>query len=270
MGPSAHQENEKCYIRTASQLDAATVGYRIPQALRWLKGKVRISWFGFPQERRILPVEWADKLCFSFAQQRLRVGSFMAKLDNNFSVHVSTSHLDVAALLASFREDSEFKRRLEGAGVLIVPTDLSPEHEGPVFPDTTRPVFQLLRRGVGTHTTVDAAICDDDYVEFEYHSDAVILPVLFIADTMLLPLVVNLLASYVQDRLGRWRDQKGEDTVTSEFHFKGSDGTQMSLKYNGPAATYERVTLQQFSELGISSSKGSRQDGEDSDTSKRD
>ena len=159
-------------------------------------------------------------------------------------VDLSVSYLDKEALVASFDDDPDLQSSLRAATVLILPTHLGPEHEGPVFPSATQDIFHRLRDGLADTAIVDAAIRDEEYVEYRYRSDAILLPALFIATTILLPGVVNIVSNYIYDHL-RNRGKKAEDShVECEIHFiNEKSGIQSCFKYKGPADTFERVVL---------------------------
>ena len=163
---------------------------------------------------------------------------------DSFSAEISISGLDKNALLSSFDNYPDFKRGLQAASVLILPTHLGPEHQGPVFPATTHEVFHRLRDELDGDVIVDAAIRDEDYTEYRYRSDAIILPVLFVAKAVLLPLVIGVLANYISDCVKNRGKRRGDSTVESEIHLVDEKkGTQSCFKYNGPAETFERVAL---------------------------
>ena len=184
----------------------------------------------------------------------------MTNTDNESPITISTSTLAIDTLVASFDSDTSFKQLLSDADVLIVPTDLSPEYSGPVFPVATSTLFRYLRECLNGHGIVEAAIRDDDYREFEYRSDDIILPVLFVAREVLHPLVVSILGSYLRDLLGGRGSNQPASRVKSEFHFKAKNGVQLSLKYDGPADKYEQLTLQKLSELGLLGEKETQTD----------
>ena len=93
-------------------------------------------------------------------------------------VQISPSALDVDDLIATFDDSIEFRDRLREAAVLIIPTDLRPEYEGPVFPRGTPEVFRYLSDNMDNYAIVEAAILDEDYIEFEHRSETLILPVI--------------------------------------------------------------------------------------------
>ena len=176
--------------------------------------------------------------------------------NNRPYAQISPSELDIDGIIVSFVDYPEFKDEIQSATVLILPSDLSPEHEGPVFPTSTSGVFDLLNTELGDRAIVNAAVRDEDYVEFDYHSEDIILPILFVAQGVLLPLVIEVLASFLYDCLKRDGGGESEDTVKSEIHVKAKDGTQLMYKYEGPAGTFERTASQHFRDLGLIRDEG--------------
>ena len=162
------------------------------------------------------------------------------------SIKVSVSELDVDALIASLDSDSEpgLRDSLQNASVLIIPTDLQPEYDGPAFPETTLWVLDYLRERLGDTATVDAIAKDEDYAEFAYRSEDIFLPHVFVASEVLVPLVVSLLGSFLYDLVNRRRDQRTQSHVNSEIYYKDGSGKILSIKYDGPADTYERTISQ--------------------------
>lgn len=166
------------------------------------------------------------------------------------SIQMGASDLDINAILADFDDDPAFKSKLQAADVLLIPTDLSREYDGTVFPDSTREVFHLLATELADQAVVDAAVKDEDYEEFAYYSEDIILPTLYIAKDILVPLVVGILGRFIHDRLSRSGRQKVDGTVKSKFYFKkDKHGTVLSHEYEGPADKFEQETLQHLRDL---------------------
>ena len=159
------------------------------------------------------------------------------------SIKVSASTLDIDALIESLDCDNEpgLRESLQNASVLIIPTDLQPEYDGPAFPETTLWILDYLRERLGDTATVDAVAKDEDYAEFAYRSEDIFLPHVFVASEVLVPLVVSLLGSFVYDLVNRRRDQRIQSHVNSEIYYKDGAGKILSIKYDGPADTYERT-----------------------------
>ena len=182
---------------------------------------------------------------------------------------ISQSSLNLDSLLASFDDAPELKRTLQVADVIILPTDLSPEYEGPAFPDTTHEIFQRLRHALGEGAIVEAAVREEDYAEIVHLSETeIILPTIYVAEKVLLPLAIGLLASFVYDYLRSRRSQRSGGNVKSGLHFKDRNGTCLSHDYDGPADIYERVTMEQFRALGLlaDENKVSRSEENDDDS----
>ena len=159
-------------------------------------------------------------------------------------VDLSTSYLDMDVLVQTFHSEPDLQSSIEAATVLILPTHLGSEHEGPVFPSTTQDIFHRLRDGLADTATVDVAIRDEEYAEYRFRSDTIPLPVLFMATTIVLPTVINILSDYIYDHLRNRRKQREDSNVESEIHFIDEKrGIQRCLKYKGPAEAFQRVAL---------------------------
>ena len=163
----------------------------------------------------------------------------MEERNNTRLIEVSASSLDIGAILASFSDDAGLGKSLRSASVLIVPTDLGSEYDGPAFPLSTREVLRHLRAGFAEKALVEVAVRDKDYKEFDYRSDSLILPVLYIFGDILVPLAVSLLGAYIYDKFKNRLGTDASATVKSEIHFTDPPGAQVSFKYEGSASTYE-------------------------------
>ena len=142
---------------------------------------------------------------------------------------------------------AEFKNSLRNASVLLVPSNLAPEYNGPAFPAITPDFLRHLQTKLTGIATTDAAIHDDNYVEFGFRSIDIYLPIIYIAEKVLLPLVISTVASFLA---ARFTDRGEVHNVKSEIHYRGVEGQELSLKYDGPADTYEKVCLEQIKALG--------------------
>ena len=165
-------------------------------------------------------------------------------------IQVVPSTLSIEPIVNSLVGEADLYESLRSASVLILPTDLSPEFEGPAFPLSTREIFGLLKGGLGNRWRVEAAVRDEEYKEFDYRSDALILPVIFVTSSILIPLVINLVGNYLYDKL-KLREGSGVSaTVKSEIHFVDPSGAQVTYKYDGPASTYEKLSEDHLREIG--------------------
>ena len=171
--------------------------------------------------------------------------------NNTPSIDISASSLNIDAIVASFADDPELNESLRSASVVIVPTDLGSEYEGPAFPSSTRELFRLLRKGFATKATVEVAVRDEDFREFDYRSDCLILPILYISSQFWVPLAINILGAYVYDKFKNRLGSNASRTVKSEIHFTEPSGTQITFKYEGSASTYEKVSADHLRQFGV-------------------
>lgn len=174
----------------------------------------------------------------------------MTRDERHSPVIVSTSTFNVDALIATFDRAPELRDSLQRAQVLIIPSDLGDRYEGPAFPTATRDILAALHDQLPDDVGVEAAVLDDDYITFDYHSVDLLLPELFIVSQVLLPLVLSTVGSWIANYLSSHRGSDGEDKVKHEMHVALGDGRQAHIKYDGPAATYEETMTEQLRELG--------------------
>ena len=165
----------------------------------------------------------------------------MASERDNSPVQISQSDFNLEGLIETFVGDPEFRDRLQAAAVLIIPTYRLSEYPGPLFPDTTRDVLQCLQEGLGDIVVVDAAVRDEDYKPLALYSEELIIPALYIAHRVLLPLVINLLGAFIYEHLKATGGPKPQDNAKCEIHYHDANGKLLNLNYDGPANTLERV-----------------------------
>ena len=171
----------------------------------------------------------------------------MAAMDGDH-IQIAISSFDLGSLLASFDGYPDFRAELQSAEVLIIPSFLDPEYDGPVFPGTTSQVFRMLKNGLDGQAVVDAAIRDEDYLEFEFLSADIIFPAIFVAKEAFLPLIINILASYLYAHISS-RERRVAAQVKSEIHFDTEQGRRLHIKYEGPADQFERIALKSIEEV---------------------
>ena len=153
--------------------------------------------------------------------------------NNTRLIEISYSSLDIDAILASFADDVALSKSLRSSSVYILPTDLGSEYEGPAFPLSTREILRHLRTGFADKASVEVTVRDEDYKEFDYRSDSLILPILYISSHILVPLAVSLLGAYIYDKFTSRRGSNASTIVKSEIHFTDPSGAQVTFKYEG-------------------------------------
>lgn len=163
---------------------------------------------------------------------------------------VESSSIDIEEMIDSAGGPPEFKASLREASVLLLPAKLSNKDIRPAFPSGTPQILRMLRRDLGDKITVDAALHDDNYIEIGFRSIDVFLPVIYVAESVLLPLVISTIGSYIANSRKGTRGKTERGNIKSEIIFKGRTCGEFSIKYEGPADTYKEVNLQQIRELG--------------------
>lgn len=170
----------------------------------------------------------------------------MEREEGAATTEVSVSTLDIPAIVASFDDDDALQESVKSASVLILPTNLVPIYQGSAFPLNTADILKHLRAGFGDKVTVEVAVKEKDFKEFDLRSDMLILPILYVSSHVLVPLAVTLLGAYIYEKVnGR------SGTVRSEIHYVDPSGAQVTISYNGPSSTYEKTLANQLHELGI-------------------
>lgn len=127
---------------------------------------------------------------------------------------------------------------LGNAKYILLPKEVALREQS-AFPSGTREFYHFLRNEIDS---IEVAVREEDYVEISMHDAWVDLATLFVAQHILLPVAINLLATYITRRLSA-------RNVRSELRFLTKDGNEMSFKYQGPAQEFESVAtkaLEQF------------------------
>ncbi|MGN1222125.1 MAG: hypothetical protein ACI4TT_02720 [Christensenellales bacterium] len=70
------------------------------------------------------------------------------------------------------------------------------------------------------------------------HDSTIWIPILFIAENILLPIVINLVSDFLKEKLGKKDKSKAE--MDLKIKFKGK-GKMKSIKYKGSVAGYEKA-----------------------------
>jgi hypothetical protein len=146
--------------------------------------------------------------------------------------------------------DAGLKERLESAALLVLPGEGHAGYLGPVFPAHAGELISHLAKVAGDQFRVEVASADAEYRELALHADIWYLPVLLLADATLGPIVVNMVSSFLYDNIRKLLPGRKAE-VRSELLIDRAAGT-LSLKYDGPAETYETVMIDALRRNGMS------------------
>ena len=158
------------------------------------------------------------------------------------SVELADSQLSIDVIVEPFLTNPDLSQRFRNAQILLIPTTL--QSSGGLisaFPKGTQQLYQFLQERLG-ESAVEAAIHDEDYLESAFHSDTFTLPDLFVVAKDWLPIAIEAFHLFVELRTGRRNNVR----VESEIHYQDATGTRVSIKYNGPAESYEQTLKQLF------------------------
>lgn len=136
----------------------------------------------------------------------------------------------------------ETRNKLDSTDIIILPTPY--EHEKYYFAQEAVNFVKYCRY-IDNNTTVDI-LADEDKIESRnLCSFDIWMPIIFIATNILLPIAVNLVSSYIDQRMkGR---EKEECTVKVSFIIKDGDKSK-ALNYDGDAKTFK----EKFEKIDIS------------------
>lgn len=167
------------------------------------------------------------------------------------SDHMTTAPSSVALnhVLSKIGSDRDLAAKIQQAAAIILPTDLGPDYEGDAFAVVTMDVFDHLVNALGNETLVAVASTEDDYREVAFHSEELLLPVLFLVDPVLTELAVRALIDFVSAHFSRPGRFRLGSTVKSELHISNAEGTTVYYKYDGPAETFESIIPTVLSEV---------------------
>lgn len=171
----------------------------------------------------------------------------MADIQNASSVPLlkrSTPELSIDEVIASAGGTAAFRENLQRASVLLIPSGVGSEFDEPVFPEDTVDVFRLLKARLPHDVSTDIAVDDADYMSFAFKSEEIILPTVFVVKELLIPTVTAILAEYIRHRLPHRNRKEHDATVECEIRSRSSS-SEYSLKYRGPASTFETTLSEQ-------------------------
>jgi len=165
---------------------------------------------------------------------------------NKIKFQEEISNIEFDSAIDECSLDSELKKMLM-ANVLIIPYEKDSNNNNNnnnnnnIFPVGTATLYRYLQQKSLSSVKLDIATKDEDYVELAQHSDLVIFPTI-IVKCVIFPLIINLIANYISDKL------KLDTTVSSEIIISNERGDNKLIKYNGPANEYESTLSKVFKE----------------------
>lgn len=129
-------------------------------------------------------------------------------------------------------KDEKFRQ----ANCLILPYENFRSGVDYCFSEYAQEVLEYSRDN--SDLNMDIAATDDNYKVIELHS--LLLQVgIFVASSIVLPVVVNVVSSFVYDKIKKLHEKKEDVEVRVTFISVNADGTSKQISYDGPADKLE-------------------------------
>ena len=125
---------------------------------------------------------------------------------------------------------------IKKANALILPNEGFRDKTDPMFPEETSVFFEYLKSHSDESGLLpDICIDDENYKLLELHDAELLLPSLIVT-SFILPVVINLISSYLYDKI----KQKREDFNIEIKIIEQDKDVSKSLEYKGPASDFKR------------------------------
>ena len=129
---------------------------------------------------------------------------------------------------------------LKKANLLLIPyRNYRPNIEY-CFGEYSEEFFRYVTENAVEGIRPDIAIADDKYQSMEMHSLLLDIGIL-IATSVALPIAVNLLSSYIYDKIKSMHEKNENVNVRVEIISQDSSGMSKSIKYDGLASDFVAV-----------------------------
>lgn len=144
---------------------------------------------------------------------------------------------------------NEIADEVKKANVLIIPTDYNNDYADVVFPEMTSDFLSYIRQIENGEVVCDIAISDDNFRRTEKHS-ALIEMAPVIVSSGIVPIVINMISSYLYDLVSRYR-RTPEDTSAKVKIFAEETKIKKTVKieYEGPVCEVKDVMEEAFNSV---------------------
>jgi hypothetical protein len=133
----------------------------------------------------------------------------------------------------------DLRTRLLAADALIIPNEGYGERTELVyFPSGTSDLYQFLADKNIEGLKIEICIEDDDYKEIALHYDWLSIAG-FVVTALVAPLVVELIADYIKEHLGKRVPETNVKSKLIVLEEKG--GRNIIYTYEGPASEYQKI-----------------------------
>lgn len=129
---------------------------------------------------------------------------------------------------------------IKNSNLLILPYHNFREGVEYCFSEYASEVLQYIKENGSKDVTADIAISDDKYQAIEMHSVLLALGI-FLTTSVVLPITVNILSSYIYDKVKAMHKSQEEVNVRLKLISQSKNGKSKSIEYDGPASKFSDV-----------------------------
>lgn len=161
------------------------------------------------------------------------------------------SEINIDEIQKRFTEIPALQAAIGEADVLIVPRWIEFNYDGWAFPQGTEGFYKKLKQEADANNIkIEIASTDEDYKELAQYHDWFTLPILFLVSPDVRSFIINLLSSYVYDRI-KSRSNSRPLAVRSQLIYKDIDGKTIEWMYEGSANEYIQALQRLISETNM-------------------
>lgn len=124
---------------------------------------------------------------------------------------------------------NNLKRELQSSEILIIPEEGIREFNIPLFPVKTEEVFTYMRNAISGDQSINICVEDKDYKELALHHDQINIAT-FIVTSALLPIFINLLSNYIQEKIIK---RRSDSTINVKFIVQKKNRESKKIYYEG-------------------------------------
>ncbi len=161
----------------------------------------------------------------------------MDNQNNKVQLSVETCEITRDNIICGINDDN-LKANLKLIDVIIIPQEYNTkDYQGKVFASHFDFLYDYLKdKGMN----VEVATEDEEPLELLLHSDFINLGCIFIS-SVVFPVAINVLSSYLYDFIKNHSKDAKNSTVKCELIVENSDKSTISIKYDGPVESFDRV-----------------------------
>jgi len=151
---------------------------------------------------------------------------------NEKTINVTNSDMTFERLYREPFVTDEIKDDIEKANVLLIPFTGFRGENIYSFPEETDDFLYYLKDNADSSLRPDIAITDNDYALLGLHS-AVVTVATILVQSIVLPVIVNLISDYLKKRAER--ANRGSNELSAEVNIiVEEDGVSKQISYKGP------------------------------------